>query len=205
MPPNKDDKESAPERIKTRSRTSRFLRESIVIVIVALLLAFLARTYVAQTFFIPSASMTPTLKVGDHIVVDKLSYHLHGISTGDIVVFAKPPLENCGGPPIKDLVKRVIGLPGQTISLRDGRVLINGKILPQPWLPPPVRTETQPGPGGQPYSLARPYTVPAGEYFMMGDNRQDSCDSRYWGPVPRSLIVGKVVLIVWPLSDFKFF
>ena len=104
-----------------------------------------------------------------------------------------------------DLVKRVIGLPGQTVSLSGGHVLINGKLLAQPWLPPAVRTQTYPGPSFQPYSLHHPYVVPQGDVYVMGDNRPDSCDSRYWGPVPESTIVGKVDVRIWPLSRFAFF
>jgi signal peptidase I len=177
--------------------------EVVIIVAVALAVAIVLRTFVVQTFYIPSQSMEPTLQVGDRIVVNKLSYHLHSVHRADVVVFARPPLEDCGGAPVKDLVKRVIGLPGETISLNDGTVLINGKPLAEPWLP--AGTETTPGPGSAPFSLNRPYKVPSGEYYLMGDNRPESCDSRYWGPIPQSLIVGKVEVLVWPLDHFKFF
>ena len=92
-------------------------------VVVALAAALLLRTFVVQTFYIPSGSMEPTLQVGDRILVDKLSYHLHGVDRGNIVVFRRPADENCGGPPVADLVKRVIGLPGETISLSKGHVV----------------------------------------------------------------------------------
>ena len=143
--------------------------------------------------------------IGDRIVVDKFSYHLHGIGTGDIIVFSTPPTEDCAGPPVADLVKRVIGLPGQTISLSGGRVYIDGRVLPEPWLSPAVRTETQPGPGDQPFSLHSAYRVPGGDVYVMGDNRTQSCDSRYWGPVRESAIVGKADIRLWPLSRFTFF
>ncbi len=103
--------------------------------IVAVLVAVGIRTFVVQTFFIPSASMEPTLMVGDRILVDKLSYHLHAVHRGDIVVFATPPGEDAG-PNVKDLVKRVIGLPGETISSAGGQVVINGKPLRSPGSPP---------------------------------------------------------------------
>ena len=181
-------------------RTGRWLFEAAVIVMVALLVAVLLRSFVVQTFYIPSASMEPTLQIGDRILVNKLSYHLHGVGRSDIVVFRRPPLEerSCSGPLVNDLVKRVIGLPGDTISLSHGKVLINGRQLAEPWLP--AGDLTGPGPGSAPYSLAKPYKVPAGDYFLMGDNRTYSCDSRYWGPIPRSLIVGKVDLRIWPLN-----
>ena len=100
----------------------------------ALLVAFGVRTYVAQIFYIPSGSMLPTLQIGDRIVVDKLSYDIHGVHRGDIVVFRRPPLEQADYP---DLVKRVIGLPGDTIASVGGRVYVNGQLLAEPWLPTP--------------------------------------------------------------------
>ena len=177
----------------TRSR--RWILETIGIVVFALVVALLLRTFVFQTFYIPSGSMEPTLQIGDRIIVDKLSYHLHSVDRGDIIVFARPPLEDCAGPPVNDLVKRVIGLPGERISSRGNTVLINGKPLAEPWLP---KGEAL----GQPIP---PTVVPPNSYYVLGDNRDGSCDSRYWGPVPRSLIVGKVVLRFWPLSQFHFF
>jgi signal peptidase I len=184
---------------------SHWLREILVVVLVALAVALLLRVFVVQTFFIPSGSMEPTLQIGDRILVNKLSYHLHGVDRGDIVVFSRPPLENCGGAQVNDLVKRVIGLPGESISLSHGHVLINGKVLHETWLPTSVQGVTVPGPTGTPYSLTRPYLIPANHYFMMGDNRTESCDSRYWGPIAKSLIVGKVDVRVWPVTAFHFF
>jgi len=136
--------------------------------------------------------MEPTLLVGDRILVDKLSYHLHDVHRGDIVVFGKPPGEN--DPDVSDLVKRVIGLPGETISSQGGRVDINGKPLNEPWLPRGTVT-----------TGIETMTIPANEYFVMGDNRSDSQDSRFFGPIPRSLIVGRVVLRIWPLTSFHIF
>ena len=107
-----------------------------IILIAVLLCTVVLRTYVVQSFSIPSLSMYPTLQVGDRIIVNKLSYDLHGIHRGDIVVFARPPLED---QEYADLVKRVIGLPGETISSKDGHVYINGKRLDEPWLPPGPR------------------------------------------------------------------
>jgi len=186
-------------------RSNRWIIELVGVVAVAVVIAILLRTFVVATYSIPSGSMEPTLQVGDRIVVDKLSYHLHGIGTGDIVVFSTPPHENCAGPPVSDLVKRVIALSGQTISLQNGHVFINGHVLIESWLPPAEWDKTQPGPSGAPYSLHHPYKVPAGEVYVMGDNRTFSCDSRYWGPVVKSTIVGKVDLRIWPLSRLHFF
>ncbi len=172
----------------------RWALEWLAVLVVALVLAVVVRTYVAQMFYIPSGSMLPTLQVGDRIVVDKLSYHLHDVHRGDIVVFRRPPLEDAD---YTDLVKRVIGLPGDTIASVHGRVTIDGKPLAEPWLPSPA-PQTLPSPITAPYSLNHPYKVPPGHYFVMGDNRTDSEDSRYFGPIPGSLIVGKMVFTVWP-------
>lgn len=184
-----------PDPTSKRRSGRSWLIELVVIVVVVLGASFLVRTFVVQTFYIPSGSMIPTLQVGDRILVDKLSYHLHGVGRGDIVVFSKPPLEHQN---INDLVKRVIGLPGETISSVNGQVYINGKLLHEPWLQPGVKTT--PGPDPVPFNLDKPYRIPAGEYYVMGDNRTDSEDSRWFGPIPRSLIVGRAFVRIWPLS-----
>jgi signal peptidase I len=147
-------------------KRSSWLRETLVVVVVALIAAVLLRTFVVQTFYIPSGSMEPTLNVGDRILVDKLAYHLHGVDRGNIVVFKRPAkeAEECAGAPVADLVKRVIGLPGDTISLHKGRVLIDGKLLNESWLPTSVQGATYQGPAGTPYDLAKPYVVPANHY-----------------------------------------
>lgn len=173
--------------------------------VIAVVVAVLLRTFVVGTYSIPSTSMVPTLQKGDRILVDKLSYDLHAISRGNIIVFATPSDEHCAGPPVADLVKRVVGLAGDTISLAGGHVYVNGKLLAQPWLPEAARHETEPGPGPQPYALAQPYKVPKGDVFVMGDNRVESCDSRYWGPIATSSIVGQVDFRIWPVSRIHLF
>jgi signal peptidase I len=185
--------------------SSRWIVELVGVVVVAVLVAVLLRAFVVATYSIPSGSMEPTLKIGDRIVVNKLSYDLHGVDRGNIVVFTTPPNENCAGPPVSDLVKRVIGLPGETISLHNGSVFINGQLLPETFLPPDVRDDTYPGPSNAAYSLHQPYRIPAGDVYVMGDNRPQSCDSRYWGPIRESTIVGKVDMRIWPLSRLAFF
>jgi len=175
----------------------RWVLEWVLVILVAAGVAIGMRTYVVGTYFIPSQSMEPTLMVGDRILVNKLSYHYHPVERGDIVVFARPPDE----PPseqIKDLVKRVIGLPGETIaSGPHGQVLINGRPIAEPWLT--LQARLDPGP---PITKEK---IPAGDYFVMGDNRGDSDDSRYFGPISGSLIVGHVVLRFWPLSRLHVF
>jgi signal peptidase I len=196
---------TAPDAPPANPHPTRWVKEAIIVVVVAVLVAIVLRTFVVQTFFIPSGSMEPTLKVGDRILVNKLSYHFHGVDRGDIVVFSRPPAENCGGPEVNDLVKRVIGLPGDVVSLSGGNVYIDGKRLNESWLPTSEQGITVAGPPGNSSNLAQPYRVPANDYFVMGDNRTDSCDSRYWGPITRSLIVGKVEVRVWPFTSLRIF
>jgi signal peptidase I len=168
----------------------RSLIEWAVIIAAALIVALVVKTFLLQAFYIPSGSMEPTLKPGDRVLVNKLSYDLHSVHRGDIVVFKRPPSE-AGDPTIKDLIKRVIGLPGDRIEGRDGVVYINGTQIKEPYLPAgTVTTSIQPG----------GYTVPAGQYFVMGDNRSNSKDSRFIGPIPGHLIVGRAFVRVWPLS-----
>lgn len=180
----------------------RWVIEWAVILMAVLLCTVLLRTYVIQSFYIPSPSMVPTLDVGDRIMVNKLSYDMHGVHRADVVVFKRPPLEQQDFP---DLVKRVIGLPGETVSSKDGHIYINGKLLDEPWLPPGPTSYTGalPGDANQQFNMPGPVTVPAGEYFVMGDNRTDSEDSRFFGPIPKALIVGRAVAVVWPLSHAK--
>jgi signal peptidase I len=196
---------SAPDGAKAQPKRSRWLVETLAIVAVAIVVAVVLRTFVVGTFSIPSGSMEPTLNINDRILVDKLAYHFHSVHAGDVVVFTTPKDEHCAGAPVKDLVKRVIGLPGQTIALSDGQVYIDTKLFAEPWLPAAVQHQTIPGPGDQPYSLAKPFHIPAHDVFVMGDNRTASCDSRYWGPINESTIVGKVDVRFWPLSRFKLF
>jgi signal peptidase I len=176
--------------VRARPTRRRQVLELVVVVVVVVLATLAVRAYVFEAFYIPSVSMTPTLEVGDRVLVDRLSYHLHAVHRGDIIVFSPPATEDCGGPRPAHLIKRVIGLPGDRISSVGNTILIDGKPLAEPWLP---RSD----PLGTPI---RPYTVPRGEYYVLGDHRDDSCDSRFWGPVPRSLIVGKALWDVWPLS-----
>lgn len=193
-PSNAEDGEQPDAGNRRRHRRRRALIEWTIIIAVAVAAALLIKTFVLESYYIPSASMVPTLKVGNRILVDKLSYDLHGIHRGDIVVFARPP-RDVGEPSVHDLVKRVIGLPGERISSEGNQVLINGRVLREPWLP---RND----PLGQPIQSQ---VIPKGHYFVMGDNRSDSLDSRSFGPISGSLIVGRVVAKVWPLSALRFF
>ena len=157
------------------------------------LLAGLLRAFAFQTFWIPTSSMVPTLGVYDRILVQKAFFSWRDVREGDIVVFSHPPLDHCGGPQEGDLVKRVIALPGQTIYSSGNSIYVNGRLLAEPYLPhhDPL------GPPIPDASRQHPYRVPPGEFYLLGDNRAGSCDSRYWGPVKGSSIIGKVVLVWW--------
>ncbi|MFY9928858.1 MAG: signal peptidase I [Streptosporangiaceae bacterium] len=176
---------------KPRRQRRRALAEMAIIVVVAVLVAGLIRAFALQTFWIPSASMVPTLAVYDRVVVQKAFFSWREVREGDIVVFGHPPLDHCPGPQGGDLVKRVIALPGQTIYSSGNSIYIDGRRLAEPYLP-------HDDPLGLPVaSRQHPYRVPPGEFYMLGDNRADSCDSRYWGPIKGSSIIGKVVLTFW--------
>jgi signal peptidase I len=177
-----------PTAVRSRSRT---VIEWAIVVFVALLAAFLIRTFALQPFSIPSGSMEPTLIPHDRVLVSKISYDLHGVHRGDVIVFDRPP----GDPDtsVGHLIKRVIGLPGESISSGPaGEVFIDGQLIKQPWLT--AQAKADPGPP------IRPEVIPKGDYFVMGDNRGDSDDSREIGVIPGNLIVGKAIAIVWPLN-----
>lgn len=183
----------SPDLSKARRRSNGYRQaiEWVVLVAGALIIALVIKTFLFQAFYIPSASMDPTLKVHDRVLVNKLSYHLHPVHRGDVVVFTAPPAERTAQ--IKDLVKRVIGLPGETIEARDGHIYINGRYLNEPYLPPGTITDDLPA-----------TVIPANSYFMMGDNRTASSDSRVFGPINRSTIIGRAFVRMWPLSRLGF-
>jgi signal peptidase I len=196
-------RQADPAADNSRGRGRRALIEWGIILVAVVLGTVLLRTFVVQSFYIPSGSMLPTLQVGDRIIVDKLSYRFHDPERGDIVVFARPPLEDQA---YADLVKRVVGLPGETISSQNGAVYIDGKRLVEPWLPPGPESQTGSLAGGDShpeFDLPGPVKIPPGEYYVMGDNRMNSEDSRFFGPIPKSLIVGRAVAVVWPLGHVK--
>jgi signal peptidase I len=162
-----------------------------VLIVVALLIAIVIRTFVFQAFYIPSESMLPTLKVGDRVLVNKLSYKLHDPRRGDIAVFKAPAAARTEE--IKDLVKRVVGLPGETIEGKDGHIFIDGRALSEPYLPAGIQSRTFPA-----------EKVPPNSYFMLGDNRQYSKDSTFFGPITRDDLIGRVFMRIWPPSHLGF-
>jgi len=193
---------ASSERPKKAGSAGRWLIEWAIILVLVVGFTFVLRTFVIQTFSIPSGSMLPTLHVGDRIIVNKLSYDFHGVHRGDIVVFKRPPLESQN---YSDLVKRVVGLPGETISSVNGTIYINGKPLVVSWLPSGPQSFTGPlaSDAHQQFNMPGPVKIPAGDYYVMGDNRTDSEDSRFFGPIPESLIVGRAVAVVWPVNRIK--
>ena len=207
---------SAPPRSNaepTSRKRRSLLRELPVLVVTALVIALLLKTFLVQAFFIPSPSMVPTLRPGDRILVDRLAYRFGDVQRGDVVVFTDPSATHDGGvvsrvvtwlveglgvtrPQDDDFVKRVIGLPGDTIEISDGSVLVNGTALDEPYLNTTEDTRS-----------FGPVTVPDGELFVLGDNRLQSADSRFPPPeglgfVPIDHVVGRASLIVWPPSRF---
>jgi len=188
-PPEHDDVGPPPPSgpVKKKRSTTRSIIEWVAVVGGALIVALVIRAFFLAAFYIPSESMVPTLQKGDRVLVNKLSYKLHDVHRGDVVVFGRPPNEPDNG--IKDLIKRVIGLPGETIEVRDCKVLINGQPLSESYVKSWTRTCTY-----------APHQIGSDEVFVMGDNRDDSQDSRYFGPIKESLIVGRAFVIVWPLT-----
>ena len=197
---------AADESEKKKKSTIREYYEALLIAIV---FVNFARIFAFQAFKIPSASMEDNLLVGDHIIVNKFIYGpkapllggllpLRDIERGDVIVFRYPEQ------PEIDFVKRVVGLPGETVVIRDKKVVVDGRTIdepyaffddvrvfpPQPSLPEPYRSRDQFG----------PYRVPSGHYFAMGDNRDHSHDSRYWGPVPRQMIKGRAFMVYWSFA-----
>jgi signal peptidase I len=193
-----------PEKASAGRRTRKIVIEWVLLIGGALLIAFLIKTFLFQAFYIPSESMTPTLKVGDRVLVNKLSYKLHDVNRGDIVVFEAPEDESTPG--VKDLVKRVIGLPGETVELREGQVFVDGIPLEEPYLEDgETTTPTQEfADKCAPPVSDTECTVPADSYLVLGDNRNESKDGRVFGPIKESDIVGRVFVRIWPIGDIGF-
>ena len=207
---------AVPAAGERRPGFARTAREVPILLVSAAVLAFLLKTLVAQAFYIPSGSMLPQLQVDDRVVVSKLSYRLHSPNRGDIVVF-DCPAEACTHPSGSDdeglrrvlrkvaegvgivqpsaeeFIKRVVALPGETVEGRDGAVYVDDRRLREPYLAPGTVT-----------SDFAPTEVPAGHLWVMGDNRQNSSDSRVFGPIARSSVVGRTILRIWPLGEASF-
>jgi signal peptidase I len=192
--------EDEPPMTGDGGRRLRSTIEWVAVVIGALVAALVVKTFLFQAFYIPSASMEPTLSEGDRVLVNKVSYDLHDVNRGDVIVFELDE-EDVGQDGIKDLIKRVIGLPGDVIESRDGVVYVNDRALEEPYLEEGTIT-------GDPNDARNPaisrQTVPEDHVFVLGDNRSNSADSRYpyRGPIPIDSIIGRAFILVWPPSDF---
>ncbi|MEM6869351.1 MAG: signal peptidase I [Cyanobacteria bacterium P01_C01_bin.121] len=181
----------APAKQKTEqiSGWKKTLIENVRLVAIALVIAIFVRFFIAEPRFIPSPSMVPTLAVGDRLLVEKVSYHLHLPNRGDIVVFEPPPqLQEYGYQASQAFIKRVIGLPGQQVQVSQGKVYVNGEPLAENYVLEAPQYEMP------------PVTVPAGQLFVMGDNRNDSNDSHVWGFLPIENVIGRALLRFWPLD-----
>ena len=181
------------------------LRQNVESLALAILVALLIRSSVVEAFWVPSGSMLPTIQIGDHLFVNKLAYGLHvdvpfttrtyvlkrwrPLQRGDIVVFVSPVDRNV------DLIKRIVAVAGDTVEVRDKVLYINGQAQDEPYV---VFKGDQAGrKRGLPGDSFGPRVVPAGTIFCMGDNRDNSLDSRFWGPVPLTYVKGRAVLIYW--------
>lgn len=167
-----------------KKEAAAWWRELIQSLLVAALLAVIIRTFLFTPFYIPSPSMEPTLYPGDRIIVSRLAYRFTEPQVGDVVVF-KYPLD-----PRRDYIKRLVAVGGDTVEVRNNVLYVNGQPqVNEDYLPRNIT-----------YDDFGPIVVPPGSYFMMGDNRNNSADSRVWGPLERRLVVGKALIIFWPVS-----
>ena len=176
-----------------KASTGRTVMEYVVLAVVAVAVALLIQAFLVKPYRIPSASIENTLLIGDRVLVDRISWRFSQPARGDIVVF-HPPF---AGPV---LIKRIIGLPGDEISLSGGFVYINGSRLNEPYVRRVNGRQepSEPFTNGLPWALQKPFKVPAGSYFLMGDNRTDSGDSREFGPIARAQFVGRAFARYWP-------
>jgi len=191
----------------------RSVIELILIVALALGLALLIQAVLVKPYRIPSQSMEPTLRVGERVLVSRVNYHVSDPDRGDIVVFhppigadgnecgaAHPPDQPCPRPTPQranvNFIKRIVAVPGDTLAIQDGHAVVNGKVQKEDFTNPCA-------PGGQ-CNYTRPIKIPPGYFFMMGDNRGESDDSRFWGPVPRKWIIGQAFFSYWPVERIGF-
>ena len=190
------------KRIRPDSGARRIIIDYGLTALIAIALAIVVQIFAVKPYLIPSTSMANTLVPGQRVLVNRVTYHYSSVHRGDIIVFRRPE------PPTDVLIKRVVGLPGDLISVHDGHLFVNGVERHEPYVDKidGVTEPTDPadpyasGQPDAPWSLDQPFRVPAGHYFVMGDNRTDSSDSRYWGTVPRRAIIGRAFFTYWPLG-----
>lgn len=182
---------------------TRLIREWGPVLLAAVVIALFTRLVLVQAYHIPSLSMAPTLDKGDRVIVNRLSYNFGEVERGQVIVFEKPPNQQSDA---NDLIKRVIGLPGETMQFRDGEVYVDGLLVEEPYLA--AQSSSRPRsfsiPGcAQPEPSPTECLVPDGYVFVMGDNRNGSQDSRSFGPIAQDTIVGRAFIVVWPFSDIN--
>lgn len=174
-------------------KSSSFFRDILKFALIAVVIVIPFRMFVAQPFIVSGASMDPTFEDGEYLIVDQLSYHFEDPSRGDVIIFKYPKDTT------KYFIKRVIGLPGETVTIHGQQVTISGGSHPQSFALPEnyvaVKNERN-----DDFSI----TLRAGEFFVLGDNRLGSLDSRAWGPVPEKLITGRPLIRVLPFARFGF-
>ncbi|MCU1352806.1 MAG: signal peptidase [Acidimicrobiales bacterium] len=182
-----------------RRSSTRNLIEWVAVVVGAVLVALVVKTFLFQAFWIPTGSMEKTLVRGDRVLVNKLAYKFHDVHRGDVVVFERPATFEDNS--VKDLIKRVIGLPGEHLAIHDGRVYVNGRQLDEPYTSGQATDYHACGAGDvRGIDTPQGMTVPQGTVLVMGDNRNNSSDGRCFGPLKTNLIVGRAFLIIWPPS-----
>jgi signal peptidase I len=193
---DEDDAEVPPEvaRRRAAAQLRRQVVEWVLLIGLAVVIALVVKAFLVQAFYIPTGSMEPTLAVNDRVLVNKLAYRLGDPERGDIIVFDAPPSARTDD--VQELIKRVIGLPGETIESREGRIYIDGQLLEEPYLTDEHRDNL-----GEPIA---PILIPEGHYFVMGDNRPNSQDSRFFGVISDDAIVGRAFVRIWPITDFGF-
>lgn len=170
-------------------RPGKAVRETVVTAAVAVVVALLIRFFVVQPYYVNGHSMEPTLQNGERLLVNKFWFHFAGLTPGEIIIF-QPPL-----PVNEDYVKRVIAMGGQTVSMTDGQVYVDGKPIPQPW-------EKKGGVSFLDHDSFPPEVVKPGTVFVLGDNRTVSQDSRFFGDVPISSVQGQAFFVLWPFHLF---
>jgi signal peptidase I len=173
--------------LKARSKWLFFWVDTAETIIVAIGLALIIRQFLVQTSLVYSGSMIPTLQIGDRLFVNKVVYHIRDPKRGEIVLFKSPYKDG------REFVKRLIGLPGETVEIRKGIVYINGSELNL------AGVDIQ-----RDYSFYGPEKIPSNSYFMLGDNRSNSADSRVWKYVPQSDLIGRAVITILPLNRMQF-
>lgn len=191
-------KESESKKASASHSRWRALQENLVVIGIALLLAFLIRTFIAEPRLIPTGSMLPTLHTGDRLIIEKVSYRFHPPKLGDIVVFLPPErLQRQGYQKDQAFIKRVIGEPGKEVKIEDGKVYLNNEVLEENYI---AEAPERPYPDVKNPQFCQQQVVPPNEFFVLGDNRNDSRDSRYWCFVPKENIIGRAVFRFWPFG-----